>query len=168
MAGVPKIMLQRLQTLGAQVLNQTDDMIRFITTKGDDIVISYQDSFKGKILPTWKKRAADGTHSYLFHHLLSGDQLGTTIRKIGSDGNTLTVKSLFKYFSDDSAYAGKIQKWESKGIIGRKNPSPYLSNYKYDSFGEFCPKSDGLEHKFWISNPSSNVRKSNIFDFLKS
>jgi len=38
---VPKIMLQRLQTMGARILSQSDDAIRFVTKKGDDISMQW-------------------------------------------------------------------------------------------------------------------------------
>ena len=34
---VPQIMLRRLQTMGAKILSQSDDAIRFVTKNGDDI-----------------------------------------------------------------------------------------------------------------------------------
>ena len=38
---IPKIMLQRLQTMGAEILCQSDDAIRFITKNGDDISMQW-------------------------------------------------------------------------------------------------------------------------------
>lgn len=38
---IPQIMLQRLQTMGAKILSQSDDAIRFITKNGDDISMQW-------------------------------------------------------------------------------------------------------------------------------
>lgn len=38
---VPQIMLLRLQTMGAKILSQSDDAIRFVTKNGDDISMQW-------------------------------------------------------------------------------------------------------------------------------
>ena len=169
MTGVPKIMLQRLQTLGAKVVSQSDDVIRFITTKGDDITLSYQQSFKGKMLPTWKKRRVGEmlSYSHLFREILDNNQRRTVVRKLLDDGSELRVESLFKYFDDISANSGKLQEWVSSGVINRKISTPYLSNYKHKAQGLFLPTKEGLEHRYAIwHNIASNVKEgSSFFDF---
>lgn len=59
MSAVQPIMLQRLQTMGAKILSQSDDAIRFVTKKGDDITMQWgKRNVYGdmeNIVTSWKK-----------------------------------------------------------------------------------------------------------------
>lgn len=75
MAGVPKIMLQRLQTLGARILSQSDDAIRFVTKNGDEISMNWR-KLGNRLtdeVSSWSKVTSDNTWETFRRELLTDD-----------------------------------------------------------------------------------------------
>lgn len=161
MAGVPKIMLQRLQTMGAKVLSQSDDAIRFVTKKGDDITLSYQKSFNGKTLPTWTKKEADGSYSFLSRHLPNNGERSTLILRYGADGTTLKTENKFKYFNEKAKdFAEKLQEWKTYKIRWDKD-SEYYTNIN-SARGEYFLTSDGPVHWSRTIDANRNIRETQV------
>ena len=135
---IPKIMLTRLNALGAKIISKSDNAIHFISKKGDDITISYKTQFNGKTLPTWKKKGADGSYTSLWRNSVNNSERTTILSSYGE--NYQKRESLFKFFDQKAGdkYSGALKEWKTYAI---KRPSgeAYTNNYAgtYAARGEY-------------------------------
>ena len=158
---IPQIMLQRLQTMGAKILSQSDDAIRILTKNGDDIYFDFSRKFNGQILPTWTKKASDGSFSLLDKQLLNHSKRNTLIQQWGADGTILKTENEFKYFNEKAKnFTGKLQEWNSYKIKWDKGAEYYTSINS--ARGEYYITSDGPVHWSRTVNANRNIRNTQI------